>query len=64
MPLFSDVQVLKKCLIVLEENSGLLKQKWTGSTSESFMHMIACITYYLSKVCQHVYMCSLYCLCA
>ncbi|XP_044078247.1 cilia- and flagella-associated protein 54-like [Siniperca chuatsi] len=43
------VQVLKKCLIVLEENSGLLKQKWTGNTSESFMHMIACITYYLSK---------------
>ncbi|KAA8586963.1 hypothetical protein FQN60_000799 [Etheostoma spectabile] len=43
------VQVLKKCLIVLEENSGLLKQKWTGNTSESLMHMIACITYYLSK---------------
>ncbi|XP_059208284.1 cilia- and flagella-associated protein 54-like isoform X3 [Centropristis striata] len=43
------VQVLKKCLIVLEENSGLLKQKWTGNTAESFMHMIACITYYLSK---------------
>ncbi|XP_073335740.1 cilia- and flagella-associated protein 54 [Pagrus major] len=43
------VQVLKKCLIVLEVNSGLLKQKWTGSTSESLMHMIACITYYLSK---------------
>ncbi|XP_056253277.1 cilia- and flagella-associated protein 54-like isoform X3 [Seriola aureovittata] len=43
------VQVLKKCLIVLEENSGLLKHKWTGNISESFMHMIACITYYLSK---------------
>ncbi|XP_034745298.1 cilia- and flagella-associated protein 54-like isoform X2 [Etheostoma cragini] len=43
------VQVLKKCLIVLEENSGLLKQKWTGNKSESLMHMIACITYYLSK---------------
>ncbi|XP_036976615.1 cilia- and flagella-associated protein 54-like isoform X3 [Acanthopagrus latus] len=43
------VQVLKKCLIVLEVNSGLLKQKWTGSTSESLLHMIACITYYLSK---------------
>ncbi|XP_042355674.1 cilia- and flagella-associated protein 54-like [Plectropomus leopardus] len=43
------VQVLKKCLIVLEENSRLLKQKWTENTSESFMHMIACITYYLSK---------------
>ncbi|XP_040907982.1 cilia- and flagella-associated protein 54-like [Toxotes jaculatrix] len=43
------VQVLKKCLVVLEENSGLIKQKWTGNISESFMHMIACITYYLSK---------------
>ncbi|XP_051257635.1 cilia- and flagella-associated protein 54-like isoform X3 [Dicentrarchus labrax] len=43
------VQMLKKCLIVLEENSSLLKQKWTGNTSESFMHMVACITYYLSK---------------
>ncbi|XP_039888994.1 cilia- and flagella-associated protein 54-like isoform X3 [Simochromis diagramma] len=45
----SVVQVLKKCLMVLEENSGLLKQKWTGNTSESFIHMIACITYYLAK---------------
>ncbi|XP_026184047.1 cilia- and flagella-associated protein 54 isoform X2 [Mastacembelus armatus] len=43
------VQVLKKCLLVLEQNSGLLKQKWTGSILESFLHMIACITYYLSK---------------
>uniref|UniRef100_UPI0009B47C99 cilia- and flagella-associated protein 54 n=1 Tax=Monopterus albus TaxID=43700 RepID=UPI0009B47C99 len=43
------VQVLKKCLIVLEDNSGVLKQKWTRNISESFMHMIACITYYLSK---------------
>uniref|UniRef100_UPI0037E847B8 cilia- and flagella-associated protein 54 n=1 Tax=Semicossyphus pulcher TaxID=241346 RepID=UPI0037E847B8 len=43
------VQVLRKCLIVLEENSGVLKQKWTGNTSESLLHMIACITYYLSK---------------
>ncbi|XP_030602315.1 cilia- and flagella-associated protein 54 isoform X2 [Archocentrus centrarchus] len=45
----SVVQVLKKCLMVLEENSGLLKQKWTENTPESFMHMIACITYYLAK---------------
>ncbi|XP_067350709.1 cilia- and flagella-associated protein 54-like isoform X2 [Channa argus] len=43
------VQVLKKCLLVLEENSGHLKQKWTGNTLQSLMHMIACITYYLSK---------------
>nr|XP_040035732.1 cilia- and flagella-associated protein 54-like isoform X2 [Gasterosteus aculeatus aculeatus] len=43
------VQVLKKCLTVLEENAGLLKQKLIGNTSEFFMHMIACITYYLPK---------------
>ncbi|XP_034539939.1 cilia- and flagella-associated protein 54-like isoform X4 [Notolabrus celidotus] len=43
------VEVLKKCLIVLEENSGILKQQNTGNPSESFVHMIACITYYLSK---------------
>lgn len=42
----------------MEENSGLLEQKWTGTTSESFMHMIACITYYLSKVRWHLYICS------
>ncbi|XP_041865069.1 cilia- and flagella-associated protein 54-like isoform X4 [Melanotaenia boesemani] len=43
------VQVLKKCLVVLEENSGVLKQKWNSNTSESLTHMIACITFYLSK---------------
>ncbi|KAK9536651.1 hypothetical protein VZT92_006417 [Zoarces viviparus] len=43
------IQVLKKCLMVLEENSVLLKQKWIGNTSESFMHMITCITFYLCK---------------
>lgn len=52
--LCSDVQVLKKCLMVLEENSGLLKQKWTENIPESFMHMIASITYYLAKVCVYV----------
>ncbi|TNN63492.1 Cilia- and flagella-associated protein 54 [Liparis tanakae] len=43
------VQVLQKCLIVLEENSSILKEEWIENTSKSFMHMIACITYYLSK---------------
>ncbi|XP_047462207.1 cilia- and flagella-associated protein 54-like isoform X2 [Mugil cephalus] len=43
------VQVLKKCLIVLEVNSTLLKQRWTGRIAKSLMHMVACITYYLSK---------------
>ncbi|KAM3601812.1 uncharacterized protein V6R79_019265 [Siganus canaliculatus] len=42
------VQVLKKCLIVLEENSDLI-QKWSSNTAESLMHMIACITYHLTK---------------
>ncbi|XP_053298051.1 cilia- and flagella-associated protein 54 [Pleuronectes platessa] len=45
------VRVLKKCLIVLE-NSDRLKQKWTRNISEALMHMIACITYYLSKACR------------
>lgn len=57
----SDVQVLKRCLLVLEKNLGLLKQKWTGNTSESLMHMIACITYYLTKVCLHINMLHLFC---
>ncbi|XP_041657541.1 cilia- and flagella-associated protein 54-like isoform X3 [Cheilinus undulatus] len=42
------VEVLKKCMIVLE-NSSVLQQNATGNTNESIMHMIACITYYLSK---------------
>lgn len=45
------LQVLKKCLVVLEVISCLPKQKWTGRTSESFVHMIASITYYVAKVC-------------
>ncbi|KAM6907603.1 cilia- and flagella-associated protein 54 [Xenentodon cancila] len=51
------VQVLTKCLVVLEQNSAILKQKWAENTSESLMRMIACITFYLSKalraLCQH-----------
>ncbi|XP_060941291.1 cilia- and flagella-associated protein 54-like [Limanda limanda] len=50
IPCKPAVQVLKKCLIVLE-NSDRLKQKWTRNISEALMHMIACITYYLSKAC-------------
>ncbi|XP_029375672.1 cilia- and flagella-associated protein 54 [Echeneis naucrates] len=49
IPCNSVIEVLKKCLMVLEVNAGLLKQKWTGNISESLMHMIACISYYLSK---------------
>ncbi|XP_034034310.1 cilia- and flagella-associated protein 54-like [Thalassophryne amazonica] len=56
------VQVLIKCLIVLEESLIALKQKWTGNTSEALLHMIACITYYLSKalrVLKHYQMASM-----
>ncbi|KAM4547577.1 cilia- and flagella-associated protein 54 [Fundulus diaphanus] len=44
------VQVLRKCLVVLEENSSLLKQGWGGNSTESLLRMVACITNYLSKV--------------
>ncbi|CAL9685532.1 unnamed protein product [Knipowitschia caucasica] len=43
------IQVLTKCLEVLEENLPQLKHKWTGRASEPLMHRIACITYYLYK---------------
>ncbi|KAM9847036.1 cilia- and flagella-associated protein 54 [Aulostomus maculatus] len=49
IPCYPVAQVLTKCLIVLEENSVFLKQKLPGNTSESLMHMLACLTYYLSK---------------
>ncbi|XP_078786741.1 cilia- and flagella-associated protein 54 isoform X3 [Oryzias latipes] len=44
------VQVLQKCLVVLEENSSLLIHTWAGATTESLLYMTACITFYLSKV--------------
>ncbi|XP_072301761.1 cilia- and flagella-associated protein 54 [Eucyclogobius newberryi] len=43
------IQVLIKCLNILEESLPQLKQKWTGRTSEALMHRIGCITYYLYK---------------
>lgn len=46
-----DIQVLKKCLIALENNSSHLKRTMC---TEPTMNMIASITYYLSKVCQHL----------
>ncbi|XP_016529392.1 cilia- and flagella-associated protein 54 isoform X1 [Poecilia formosa] len=46
------VQVLLKCFVVLEDNSSLMKQKWTGNSSEFLLHMISCITYYLSTALQ------------
>lgn len=44
-----DIQVLKKCLIALENNSSHLKRTMC---TEPTMNMIASITYYLSKVCR------------
>ncbi|XP_076025253.1 cilia- and flagella-associated protein 54 [Genypterus blacodes] len=46
----SVVQVLTKSLFVLEESSAFLRHKSNANTAASHMHMIACITYYLSKV--------------
>ncbi|XP_032432607.1 cilia- and flagella-associated protein 54 [Xiphophorus hellerii] len=46
------VQVLLKCLVVLEDNSSLMKQRWTGNSSEFLLHMVSCITYYLSMALQ------------
>ncbi|XP_061660030.1 cilia- and flagella-associated protein 54-like isoform X2 [Syngnathoides biaculeatus] len=43
------IKLLSKCLNVLKENEAHLKQKWPRKTVESLMHMIACITNYLSK---------------
>ncbi|XP_055508714.1 cilia- and flagella-associated protein 54-like isoform X2 [Leucoraja erinacea] len=43
------VQILIKCLCVLQE-VAVLKQKKTSAVTESVQHMIGCITYYLAKV--------------
>ena len=43
-------QVLMKCMAVLEENSALLKERRPAETSEALLGMVACITYYLSRV--------------
>ncbi|KAK7926126.1 hypothetical protein WMY93_008436 [Mugilogobius chulae] len=49
VPCHPVIQVLTKCMKVLEKNLPQLKHKWTGSASEALMHRIACITYYLYK---------------
>ncbi|KAJ3589202.1 hypothetical protein NHX12_010049 [Muraenolepis orangiensis] len=43
------VQVLMKCLAALEENSSLFKESRSTETSQALLHMVACITYYLSR---------------
>ncbi|XP_054611224.1 cilia- and flagella-associated protein 54-like [Dunckerocampus dactyliophorus] len=49
IPCDPAIELLTKCLTVLKENGPHLKQKWSRNTVESLMHMIACITNYLSK---------------
>ncbi|XP_036433426.1 cilia- and flagella-associated protein 54 [Colossoma macropomum] len=43
------IQVLLKCLMVLQEIPAVLKQKRPAATTESLHHMVACITYYVAK---------------
>ena len=43
-------EVLKHCLIVLEEVPPSIFQKKSKNTFESIQHMIACTTFYLSDV--------------
>ncbi|KAF7693959.1 hypothetical protein HF521_007712 [Silurus meridionalis] len=43
------IQVLLKCLKVLQKISAALKQKRPVATSESLYHMVACITQYVGK---------------
>ncbi|KAB5542294.1 hypothetical protein PHYPO_G00089970 [Pangasianodon hypophthalmus] len=43
------VQVLLKCLMVLQEIPAALKQKRPVATTESLYHMVACITHYVAK---------------
>ncbi|XP_063073867.1 cilia- and flagella-associated protein 54 [Engraulis encrasicolus] len=43
------LQVLVKCLAVLQEVCGVVKRKRTPQTAESLQHMVACMTYYVVK---------------
>lgn len=46
------LKVLLKCLMVLQEIPGALKQKRPVVTTESLYHMVACMTHYVAKVIQ------------
>ncbi|XP_048011696.1 cilia- and flagella-associated protein 54 isoform X3 [Megalobrama amblycephala] len=43
------IEVLLKCFSVLLEIPEVLKQKRPAATTESLQHMVACMTYYLTK---------------
>ncbi|XP_072529245.1 cilia- and flagella-associated protein 54 [Salminus brasiliensis] len=49
IPSDAVIQVLLKCLNVLQENPAVLKQKRPAATAESLQHMVACITHYVAK---------------
>ncbi|XP_048861008.1 cilia- and flagella-associated protein 54 isoform X2 [Brienomyrus brachyistius] len=44
------VQVLIKCLVVLQEIPGELQQRHSAATVDSLLHMVACMTFYVTKV--------------
>uniref|UniRef100_W5NE45 Cilia- and flagella-associated protein 54-like n=1 Tax=Lepisosteus oculatus TaxID=7918 RepID=W5NE45_LEPOC len=44
------LQVLMKCLAVLQELPGVFRQKRSVPVQESLQHMVACMTYYMAKV--------------
>ncbi|MBN3311738.1 CFA54 protein, partial [Atractosteus spatula] len=50
IPSDSVVQVLMKCLAVLQELPGVFRQKRSMPVQESLQHMVACMTYYMAKV--------------
>ncbi|XP_062373452.1 cilia- and flagella-associated protein 54 [Sardina pilchardus] len=43
------LQIVIKCLMVLQEISGVVKKKRNAETAESLQHMVACMTYYVVK---------------
>ncbi|XP_069048817.1 cilia- and flagella-associated protein 54 isoform X2 [Lepisosteus oculatus] len=50
IPSDSVVEVLMKCLAVLQELPGVFRQKRSVPVQESLQHMVACMTYYMAKV--------------
>ncbi|MBN3301879.1 CFA54 protein, partial [Amia calva] len=50
IPSEAVIQVLLKCLAVLQEIPVAFRQKRPASAAESLQHMVACISYYLAKV--------------
>ncbi|XP_035384159.1 cilia- and flagella-associated protein 54 isoform X3 [Electrophorus electricus] len=49
IPSDAVIQVLLKCLVVLHEIAGVLRQKRPAAAMESLQHMVACITHYVAK---------------